>query len=111
MFEIAKKIKSINPKILIAIDNTYLTPLICKPLTDCNIDIVFQSGSVLGGHNDSTIGVVSTNDENVYEKLCTVRELFNTHATVYAASQTLKGMKTLELRLDKVSVNAIVFAE
>jgi len=66
MFEIARKIKSINPNIIIAIDNTFLTPLICKPLEDSNIDIVFHSGSVyLSGNNDCSIGVMSTNDEKI----------------------------------------------
>jgi len=63
LFDIAKKAKSINPNIIIAIDNTFLTPLICKPLDDPNVDIVFHSGAYLNGHNDSEIGIISTNDD------------------------------------------------
>lgn len=65
LFDIAKKAKSINPNIIIAIDNTFLTPLICQPLSDSNIDLVFHSGCYFNGNNDSNIGVISTNDDKL----------------------------------------------
>lgn len=58
-----------NPKALVAVDNTMLSPLLQNPLA-LGADIVYESGTkYLSGHHDLMAGVLAVNDPAIGDKL------------------------------------------
>lgn len=97
--------------ILVAVDNTFATPYIQRPL-DCGADIVHHSASkYLGGHCDLIAGALVTKNEELAEKL-----RFNQYAVgatlgPFESWLILRGIKTLHIRMERHSVNAMKVAE
>ncbi|MFZ1683783.1 MAG: PLP-dependent aspartate aminotransferase family protein [Candidatus Zixiibacteriota bacterium] len=97
--------------ILVAVDNTFATPYIQRPL-DLGADIVHHSASkYLAGHCDVIAGALVTKDEALAEKL-----RFNQYAVggtlgPFDSWLVLRGMKTLHLRMERHSSNAMKVVE
>jgi cystathionine beta-lyase/cystathionine gamma-synthase len=97
--------------ILVAVDNTFATPYIQRPL-DLGADIVHHSASkYLAGHCDVIAGALITKDEALAEKL-----RFNQYAVggtlgPFDSWLVLRGMKTLHLRMERHSSNAMKVVE
>jgi cystathionine beta-lyase/cystathionine gamma-synthase len=92
--------------ILTAVDNTFATPYIQRPL-ELGADIVHHSASkYLGGHCDVIAGALVVRDAQLAEKL-----RFNQYAVggslgPFDAWLVLRGLKTLPLRVERHSLNA-----
>lgn len=95
---------------IVVVDNTFLTPYYQKPLT-LGADIVLHSGTkYLGGHNDVLAGIVVVKDEEIGEKL-EIQMYINGAALGPMDSWILlRGIKTLALRMEKHTENAIKVA-
>ncbi len=95
---------------LVVVDNTFLTPYFQKPLT-LGADIVLHSGTkYLGGHNDVLSGIVVVKDEEIGQKL-EIQMYINGAALGPLDSWImLRGIKTLALRMNKHSENAMKVA-
>ena len=96
---IAKITKEKN--ILFAVDNTYATPYLQKPL-DLGADIVMHSATkYLGGHSDVIAGALIIKDEKLAEQLHF--QQFATGATHGPQDSflVLRGIKTLSLRVQR----------
>lgn len=97
--EIAKITKSKN--ILFAVDNTFATPYLQKPL-DLGADIVMHSATkYLGGHSDVIAGALIVKDAALGEQLHF--QQFATGATLGPMDSflVLRGIKTLHLRVQR----------
>lgn len=97
--EIAKITKA--NKILFAVDNTFATPYLQKPL-DLGADIVMHSATkYLGGHSDVIAGALIVKDEALGEQLHF--QQFATGATLGPMDSflVLRGIKTLHLRVER----------
>ncbi|MDR3345411.1 MAG: PLP-dependent aspartate aminotransferase family protein [Oscillospiraceae bacterium] len=97
-------------EIIFAVDNTFLTPYFCRPLT-LGADVVIHSGTkYLGGHNDALAGFLAVNDAGLSEKL---RFLYKSTGAILAPWESyllIRGIKTLALRMDKAETNALEIA-
>ncbi|MFV8324609.1 cystathionine gamma-synthase [Flavobacterium sp. ZS1P14] len=94
------KITSAN-KILFAVDNTFATPYLQKPL-DLGADIVMHSATkYLGGHSDVIAGALIVKDKALGEQLHF--QQFATGATLGPMDSflVLRGIKTLHLRVER----------
>jgi cystathionine beta-lyase/cystathionine gamma-synthase len=97
--EIAKITK--ENKIWLAVDNTFATPYLQKPL-DLGADIVMHSATkYLGGHSDVIAGALIVKDETLGEQLHF--QQFATGATLGPMDSflVLRGIKTLSLRVQR----------
>jgi cystathionine beta-lyase/cystathionine gamma-synthase len=97
--EIAKITKA--KKILFAVDNTFATPYLQRPL-DLGADIVMHSATkYLGGHSDVIAGALIVKDEALGEQLHF--QQFATGATLGPMDSflVLRGIKTLHLRVQR----------
>jgi len=97
--EIAKITK--EHKIWLAVDNTFATPYLQKPL-DLGADIVMHSATkYLGGHSDVIAGALIVKDEALGEQLHF--QQFATGATLGPMDSflVLRGIKTLSLRVHR----------
>ena len=92
-------------------DNTFATALITRPL-ELGVDIVVQSASkYLAGHSDALLGVAVTRDDQRHEDLRTHRVLHGSVPGVLEAWLGTRGVRTLALRLNAASANAMTIAQ
>ena len=107
--EIAKITKANN--ILFAVDNTFATPYLQKPL-DLGADVVMHSATkYLGGHSDVIAGALIVKDAALGEQLHF--QQFATGATLGPMDSflVLRGIKTLHLRVQRHCENGMKVAE
>ena len=107
--EIAKITKKHH--LLFAVDNTFATPYLQKPL-DLGADIVMHSATkYLGGHSDLIAGALIVKDEALGKKLHFAQ--FATGGTLGPMDSylVLRGIKTLHLRVQRHCENGAKVAE
>ncbi|HOA22914.1 MAG: cystathionine gamma-synthase [Aggregatilineales bacterium] len=97
--------------IRIAVDNTFASPYLQQPLR-LGADIVVHSTTkYLGGHSDVVGGAIVTNDAEVYERLKFLQNAVGAVPGPLDCWLTLRGIKTLHLRMARHSENAQAVAE
>ena len=91
-------------KIITAIDNTWGTPFLIKPLK-LGFDMSISSGTkYFSGHSDVMLGSLSVN-KRVYEKVRVCNKLLGYRASPDDAYLVLRGLRTLDIRLKKHEEN------
>ena len=107
--EIAKITK--KHKVLFAVDNTFATPYLQKPL-DLGADIVMHSATkYLGGHSDVIAGALIAKDAELGEKLHFIQFASGGILGPHDSYLVLRGIKTLALRVQRHSENGQKIAE
>jgi cystathionine beta-lyase/cystathionine gamma-synthase len=97
--------------LLLAVDNTFMTPLLLRPL-DLGADIsLLSTTKYIEGHNATVGGSIATRDEGILERLRLVRKTLGSIQSPHEAWLTARGIKTLPLRLQQHSRGAQVVAE
>jgi methionine-gamma-lyase len=94
---------------VLIVDNTFASPGLCRPL-EHGADLVCESGTkYLNGHHDVTAGVVAGREDLV---AAARRHLIETGAVLdpFSAFLLRRGLKTLTLRLERQSTNALAVA-
>ena len=106
--EIVRIAKAHN--LLTLVDNTFATPLHCRPF-ELGVDLVVHSATkYFGGHSDVTAGVLVGSKELIDRARAKVVNL-GTNVSPFEAWLTTRGMKTLALRMERQSYNAKLLAE
>ena len=96
---------------LIAVDSTFATPLVQRPL-DYGADIVMHSATkFIGGHSDLLAGVLTVRDDELHQALYDRRVRNGGTIGGLEAYLATRGARTLALRLEKAMANAAVLAE
>jgi len=97
--------------VLLAVDNTFLTPVGLRPL-DLGADVsVYSTTKYIDGHNTSIGGALVSRDEGLLEKFRFIRKTVGSIQAPHDAWLTLRGLTTLPLRLRRHSESAQVVAE
>jgi cystathionine gamma-lyase len=92
-------------------DNTFLSPALYRPLTD-GVDVVMHSTSkYINGHSDVIGGSLATNDEGIAKSLRFIQKSAGAVAAPMDAFLTLRGIRTLALRMERHASNAQYLAE
>jgi len=95
---------------LLVVDNTFATPYHQNPLS-LGADIVVHSATKgLGGHNDLMAGAIAGSKKH-YDNLWFTRQAIGTTLDAYSGSLLERGLKTFELRAEKMAANAMTIAE
>ncbi|ELY39664.1 cystathionine gamma-synthase [Natronorubrum tibetense] len=95
---------------LCAIDNTFATPYLQRPL-DLGADIVSHSlTKYLGGHSDVVGGALLTNDEDLDGRLGFYQNSVGATPGPFESFLVLRGTKTLPVRMDRHCENARAIA-
>jgi cystathionine gamma-lyase len=94
----------------LAIDNTLMSPLGQSPLDLGATATVYSDTKVLNGHSDLVMGHVSTRDPALAEALRQWRRVAGAIPGPFEAWQLLRGIETLELRLERMHANALALA-
>jgi cystathionine beta-lyase/cystathionine gamma-synthase len=92
---------------LVVVDNTLLTPALQLPL-DLGADLVLHSTTkFIEGHNATVGGALITRDAALHERLAFLRNAIGAIQSPFNAWLTLQGVKTLPLRMERHSANAL----
>ena len=98
-------------KVTYAVDNTFLTPYFQRPL-EMGADISMESTTkYIDGHNATIGGALVTSSRRLWEKFDFMRNAMGNIMAPFDAWLTLQGVKTLPLRMNKQSENAMEIAE
>ncbi|NOD66220.1 methionine gamma-lyase [Ruegeria sp. HKCCD7303] len=96
----------------VVVDNTYASPYLTRPI-EHGADIVLHSATkYLGGHGDVVAGLVVGSAEQIAEiRLVGMKDMTGAVMAPFNAMLILRGLKTLNLRLDRHCDSARVVAD
>jgi cystathionine gamma-synthase len=90
----------------VAVDNTFATPLLQRPL-DLGADVVVHSVTkMLAGHSDLLMGATVTTSAPLADRLASRRSLHGAIPGPFEAFLALRGLRTLSVRLERAQANA-----
>lgn len=96
---------------LLVVDNTFASPYLQTPL-ELGADIVLHSTTkYIGGHSDLIGGAVVTRSPELYEKLYRYQNDFGGVPSPFDCWLTLRGIRTLHVRMEAHSRNAMKVAQ
>jgi cystathionine beta-lyase/cystathionine gamma-synthase len=99
------------PGVLVAVDNTFASPFLQQPLTLGADLVVHSTTKYIAGHSDVIGGVVITNDREIAEAVAYHQNCVGAVPGPWDAYLTLRGAKTLALRMQAHARNAQRIAE
>jgi cystathionine gamma-synthase len=91
---------------LVAVDNTFATPLLQRPL-ESGADLVVHSATkYISGHSDVLMGAVVAATDELSEKILAHRSLFGAIPGPFETYLALRGLRTLPVRLERAQATA-----
>ena len=97
---------SMSNNLLFVVDNTFASPYLQNPL-NLGADIVMHSATkYLAGHSDVVLGALMLNDDEIAEKLYFVQNASGAVPGPQDCFLTLRGIKTLHVRMQRHCENA-----
>ncbi len=97
-------------KLLLAVDNTFATPYLQRPL-DLGADIVMHSATkYLGGHSDVVVGALVVRDKELAEKFYFIQNASGAVCGPMDSFLVLRGIKTLHVRMQRHCENGEAIA-
>lgn len=97
--------------IKLVVDNTFLTAALQRPFEHGADVVIYSTTKYIEGHNTTVGGAILTNDQELHDRLLVVRKTLGCIQSPFDAWLTLKGLKTLSLRILKHSENALTIAK
>ncbi len=97
-------------QIMLVVDNTFASPYLQNPL-DLGADVVLHSVTkYLGGHSDTVMGAIITNDEDTAKRLTFIQNACGAVPGPQDCFLVLRGVKTLHIRMQRHCENALKVA-
>ena len=108
-----KAIAQISKKhgLILVVDNTFLSPYFQKPLSLGADVVVYSTTKYIGGHSDVLGGSIVLNNEDFYKKLAYNQNAVGAVLSPFDSYLTLRGAKTLAVRMEQHQKNALALAE
>lgn len=97
--------------LILVVDNTFLSPYFQKPLELGADVVVYSTTKYIGGHSDALGGSIVLNDKQLYEKIAYNQNAVGAVLSPFDSYLTLRGAKTLSVRMEQHQRNALALAE
>jgi len=95
----------------VVVDNTYATPVLTRPLARGAAFVVHSATKYLGGHGDLVAGIIAGGSEEIDAvRMLGLKDLTGAVMSPWTAHLVMRGMKTLELRMQRHSASALEIA-
>ena len=91
---------------VVAVDNTFATPYIQRPLEHGADVVVYSATKYLGGHSDLVMGSLATSDDALAERLRFLQNSMGAVPGPFDSWLLLRGLKTLAIRMRAHSMGA-----
>ncbi|MBO0899910.1 PLP-dependent transferase [Cellulomonas sp. zg-ZUI222] len=95
---------------LVAVDSTFATPLLQRPLAHGADVVVHSVTKYLAGHSDVVLGATVTDDPELHARLVAHRTTRGAIAGPFEVWLALRGLRTLALRVERAQQNAAELA-
>ena len=96
---------------ILVVDNTFASPLGQRPL-ELGADISYHSATkYLAGHSDTVNGVLATSRDDLFERLRFLQNAIGAVPGPFDCFLVLRGIRTLALRMERHSSNALAVAQ
>jgi len=95
---------------MVCVDNTFATPFLQQPLRLGADFVVHSSTKYIGGHSDVVGGAIVTNDDELEKRLRFHQNAVGAVPSPFDCWLLLRGIKTLALRVERQSLNAMEVA-
>ncbi len=96
---------------ILVVDNTFASPLGQSPLA-LGADVVYHSATkYLAGHSDTVNGVLATSRDDIHERMAFLQNAIGAVPGPFDCFLVLRGIRTLALRMERHSSNAMRVAE
>lgn len=86
---------------ILVVDNTFATPILQQPLAHGADIVAYSTTKYINGHSDSIGGALVMNDGGLYERLAFLQNAIGAILSPFDSWLTLRGLRTLELRMDR----------
>lgn len=97
-------------QLILVVDNTFLSPYFQNPI-ELGADVVVHSSTkYIGGHSDVLGGSIMLSDKGLYEKIHYYQNAIGAVLSPFDSYLTMRGIKTLELRMQRHNHNALHIA-
>lgn len=96
---------------LLVVDNTFASPYLQQPLTLGADVVVHSTTKYIGGHSDVVGGAIVVKDNETADKIAFLQNSTGAVPGPFDAWLTLRGLKTLAVRMDRHSANAARIAD
>ncbi len=100
-----------KPGAIVAVDNTFATPLNQQPLGFGATVSIQSATKFIGGHSDLLAGVATTADDHLWHALKKSRELTGATPGTLEAYLAVRGARTLAIRLERAQSSALLLSE
>ena len=110
ILEISFRAKNKNPNTWVAVDNTFASPYLQQPLALGADFVVHSTTKYIGGHSDLIGGAIITTLPDAYERLKFLQNATGPVPGPLDCWLTLRGIKTLALRMERHCSNAATIA-
>lgn len=95
----------------LVVDNTFATPVLCRPL-ELGADLVMESlTKMIAGHSDVTLGMIAGNDPELFARLKAVTTIWGFSANPFDCWLAERGLETMTLRTNAACGNAALLAD
>ncbi len=109
---IAKTAHDFKPGIRVIVDNTFCTPYLQRPLSLGANAVVHSATKYLNGHGDVIAGVIAGDAEFVSTcRMFGLKDMTGAVLSPFDAFLMARGMKTLDIRMERHCANAMKVAE
>ena len=95
---------------MVCVDNTFATPYLQQPLHLGADVVVHSSTKYIGGHSDVVGGAIMTNNDDLEKQLRFHQNAVGAVPSPFDCWLLLRGVKTLALRVERQSLNAVEIA-
>jgi cystathionine gamma-synthase len=96
---------------LLVVDNTFASPYLQQPLSLGADFVVHSTTKYIGGHSDVVGGAIVTDDAGTADTIAFQQNATGAVAGPFDSWLTLRGLKTLAVRMDRHSANAARIAD
>ena len=96
---------------LLVVDNTFATPYLQQPLALGADVVLYSTTKYMGGHSDVVGGALTGNDPEIGAFLQDLQNAAGAVPSPFDCWLTVRGLKTLAVRMDRHSANALAVAQ
>jgi len=109
--DIAMVAKQTPPRVLLVVDNTFMTPYCQQPLKLGAHIVMHSMSKYLNGHSDVIMGAVALRDRALADRLRYLQNALGAVPSAFDCYLVHRGLKTLAVRMERHCDNAMKIAE
>ncbi|MEM9145506.1 MAG: PLP-dependent transferase, partial [Pseudomonadota bacterium] len=98
-------------RVLVAVDNTFTTPRLYRPLAEGADFVIHSVTKLLAGHSDATLGYVAARTAEQAKRLYDVAVSWGMTPSPFDCWLAERGLQSFDLRLERAQANAAALAD